>query len=125
MSTDPGKLLTTFALMSAIHEQANRPRGAALELTNDGWQVWDGESYKPVPVHCDLAWEIAEKDKPGSGDIVMEKTRQLCLDLRIAAKRRGVGASKRREIETTLKDLRDGMARVRATKATSPRKELS
>lgn len=111
---DNDALLATFALLGGWQPPPVKPREAALELTPDGWQVWDGQSFEPLPVHCDIAWEIAEKDTPGSGAVVMEQTRKLCGELRITAKRPHIGRARRAELEQTLKDLRDGMSRARA-----------
>lgn len=109
--------LTTLAMLGHALREARTPPPAALELTLDGWQVWDGESFDPVPVHADMAWVIAERNERGSGEEILNRTRQLCGDLRIASKRRHVCATKRREYEQTLADLRAGLKRVRDARA--------
>jgi hypothetical protein len=89
-------------------------RGPALELTDDGWQVYDGESPTPTPVSVSLAYEIAQRD--GHGQDVLDQTRQLCGKLRLDAKRRD---GRGRRAAQNLLSLRDGLAAARAIRNTT------
>lgn len=120
MSDDVLRRLTTYAMLAQFADQPKTPPAPALELTEDGWQVWDGKSFDPTPVHCDMAWVIAEKNERGSGEEILKRTRQLCGDLRIASKRR-IGPSKRKQHEQTVADLRAGLARIRVARSGASR----
>lgn len=109
MTDDPDlirKRLATYGLLGQMWREQQIPAQTEIRLTADGWELFGGEIRdKPLPVHVDMAYELAGYDQQ-----VLDKTREMCGRLRIRAK-------KDKRAAEILSDLRAGLERARIAKA--------
>lgn len=102
------KRLVSYLMLAQMHQRSlepQKPEQTELRLVNDGWEMWGGEIDQPIPVSVEMAYEASGFDQR-----VLDKTRQLCGDLRAKARR---SPATREQLE----DLRASLAKAREVKA--------
>lgn len=110
MTTEATKTLATYALLGQLFRESQAPAEPTLELVANGWRLWPGEHKDYLPLTTAEAYEIACRSEGIDEQQVLDQTRRLCGDLRMAAKRKA-------SVATTLSMLRGELAQARELKA--------